>query len=74
MSVVPDTAVDYCAWCLLPDCTREHGECSPPPRRFVADELVGAATGAVCVCDRPMPLEDGCCLKCGRPVEGAGHG
>lgn len=22
----------------------------------------------VCVCDRPLPLEDGTCLKCGRPA------
>lgn len=54
-----DTAVLECPVCLLPGC-RGHG--------------APARAAAVCVCDRPMPLEDGLCLKCGRPVEGAGHG
>lgn len=39
-----------------------------------AEAPAAPATGAVCVCDRPMPLEDGLCLKCGRPVAGAAHG
>jgi len=48
-----------CPICLLPSC------------RGRGAHVAGAA---VCVCDRPMPLGDGLCLKCGRPVPGADHG
>lgn len=42
---------------------------------MVAEAPATLATAAtICVCDRPMPLEDGLCLKCGRPVQGAGRG
>lgn len=66
-----ETAVAYCAWCLLPDCDGRHPECSPPVLP-AHEDVAGAAGGVVCVCDRPMPMEDGLCLKCGREVPGHG--
>ncbi len=65
---MPETLIQACETCLRPGCTRNHVECSPEPAGYAP--LVDAAP--VCGCDRPMPMEDGLCLKCGREVPGHG--
>jgi hypothetical protein len=64
---VPDTLIAPCPWCLTAGCQRDHVDCSPP-----MDAAPAPRPGSACCCDRPMPLDDGLCLKCGREVPGHG--